>query len=293
MNIAPPKPGTRSGTCLKNHLTELETKNSKIALTTMPELPDLEVFSRNITKVLKGKKLVKVNVVQAKKLNVSEAEFKDALQGQVLTEVIRSGKQLHFNFKDGSVLALHLMLHGKLFWFEEKNENKFTIIEMHFDGGKSLALTDFQRQATPTLNPEKPDAPDALDKEANLEFWKATLHKSKSAVKSIIMDQHVIQGIGNAYADEILYDARLSPFSVANKIPDDQIKVLAKSVKNVLQDAVKEIAKASPDIISGEVREFLKVHRPKSDTTPSGATIHQKTLSSRKTYYTDEQQLYK
>jgi len=258
----------------------------------MPELPDLEVFSHNLTKVLKAKKLGKVNVVQAKKLNVSAEEFTHALEGEVLTDVVRSGKQLHFNFKNGTTLALHLMLHGQLHWFNDENENKYTIIEMHFDSGRSLALTDFQRQATPTLNPETAEAPDALAKEVNLEFWSDALQKSRSAVKSILMDQHVLRGIGNAYADEILYEARISPFSVANKIPNDQVKILAKSVKTVLQNAIKEIAKADPDIISGEMRDFLKVHRPKNDTTPSGAAILQKPLSSRKTYYTEEQELY-
>ncbi|MFD1256758.1 DNA-formamidopyrimidine glycosylase family protein [Mucilaginibacter terrae] len=258
----------------------------------MPELPDLEVFSINLTKALKGKKLVNVNVLQAKKLNVTVNEFTDVLQGQFIAGVIRSGKHLHFKFKNGTVLGLHLMLHGQLHWFEKENENKYTIVELYFDGGTSLALTDFQRQATPTLNPEKAQSPDALDKEVNLKFWKDTLQKSKSVIKTILMDQHVVRGIGNAYADEILYNACLSPFSIANKIPDDHIKILDKSIRKVLMDAVKEIIKARPDIISGELRDFFQVHRPKMKTTPSGAIILQKPLASRKTYYTEEQKLF-
>jgi formamidopyrimidine-DNA glycosylase len=258
----------------------------------MPELPDLQVFSRNITKVLKNKKLLKIKVLQAKKLNVTVDELTKALEGQVLTEVVRSGKLLHFNFDKAQTLAIHLMLHGELHWFEKENEQRFTVLELHFEGGKGLALTDFQRQATPTLNPEKPEAPDALDKEVDYLFWKDVLQRKHSAVKTILMDQHVIRGIGNAYADEILYHAKLSPFSIANKIPDDYIRALAKSVKEVLLNAGKQIEKAEPEIISGEVRSFLQVHQAELSTTPSGAVIQQKPLSSRKTYFTNEQEVF-
>lgn len=66
------------------------------------------------------------------------------------------------------------------------------------------------------------------------------------------MDQKVIRGIGNAYADEILWEALISPVSVCNKIPDNKIKALSKSIKKVLKNAVKQIVKKKPDIISGD-----------------------------------------
>lgn len=258
----------------------------------MPELPDLQIFSRNLTKILKGKKLVKVNVVQTKKLNTTAQELAQALDGQTLTQVVRWGKQLHLHFTNHQILGIHLMLHGQLHWFEKENTNKFTILELYFEGDKGLALTDFQRQAKPTLNPEEVTVPDALAEQVDYRFWKNTLQQTHASVKKILINQDVVRGIGNAYADEILYDAKLSPFSIANKIPDSKIKALAKSVKKVLLDAEKEIEKISPDIISGEIRDFLKLHQSKRDTTASGAIIQQKTLSSRKTYYTNEQELY-
>jgi formamidopyrimidine-DNA glycosylase len=258
----------------------------------MPELPDLQVFSQSLTKVLKGKKLLKLIVIQDKKLNVTTKELTGALEGQELTGIERSGKQLHFKFKNKQTLGLHLMLHGQMHWFEKDNPNKFTILELHFEGGTGLAITDFQRQVTPTLNPDDAIAPDALADDADYKFWKNTLQNSHGSVKSILLNQDVVRGIGNAYADEILYDARLSPFSVANKIPDTHVKALARSVKKVLQNAEKQILKNDPDRISGEFRDFLQVHQPKQATTAGGATIHQKPLSSRKTYYTDEQKVF-
>jgi formamidopyrimidine-DNA glycosylase len=106
------------------------------------------------------------------------------------------------------------------------------------------------------------------------------------------MDQKVLRGIGNAYADEILYDAKLSPFSVSNKIPATNVKQLAKSIKKVLEEAEKQILKNTPDIISGEFRDFMLVHQPRKKQTPAGEMIHQKPLGSRKTYYTEEQELF-
>lgn len=257
----------------------------------MPELPDLQAFSHNLTKKLKGKKVKTVTVSVDKKLNVAVKQLQEALTGHELEKVIRAGKELHVLFKGGHILGLHLMLHGGLALFNNKeDEPKFTIITLVFDDGTCLALTDFQKAATPTLDPEPNDVPDALAVKEDYLIQK--LSKTKTAVKTVLMDQKVLRGIGNAYADEILYDAGISPSSASDKIPATAVKKLAASIKQVLQDAEKEILKAKPDIISGEVRDFLNVHRPHQKQTPKGEVIHQKEISSRKTYYTDNQELF-
>jgi len=259
----------------------------------MPELPDLQVFSKNLTKIFVGKTLKKISVPNTKKLNVSVSKLKSNLENQKLIGISREGKELHFEFKDGDVLGLHLMLRGKLHQFDEKNTEKYTIIELLFTDNSGLALTDFQGQATPTLNPEAREAPDVLSKEANLGFLKTRLAKSKAVIKSVLLDQHIMRGIGNAYADEILWDAGISPFSISNKIPDTQVKTLLKSIKSVLQKAEKSIIKSNPDIISGEIRDFMLIHNSKKEKSPAGAPIKVKSVGGRKTYYTDEQKLFK
>lgn len=257
----------------------------------MPELPDLQAFSHNLTKRLKGKKLKEIVVTESKKLNVSEKELKESLEGHELEKIVRAGKELHVLFKGGRSLGLHLMLHGGLWLYKEGDkEPQFRIITLKFDDGTNLSLTDFQKAATPTLDPKESDVPDALDVTA--EYLSAKLAKTKTPVKTVLMDQKVLRGIGNAYADEILWDAKISPFSASNKIPAGVVKKLAESIRSVLAHAEKEILKANPDIISGEVRDFLIVHQPRKKTTPQGKIIHQKEVSSRKTYYTDEQELF-
>jgi formamidopyrimidine-DNA glycosylase len=259
----------------------------------MPELPDLQVFSRNLTRALSGKRVKNVSVPNSKKLNVSLKELKSSLEGQLLTKVVREGKELHFEFKNGSVLGLHLMLRGQLYLFEKKNDHKYTIAEIVFDDDTGLAMADFQGQATPTLNPSVRDTLDALSEDVNFTFLKKKLEKSKAAVKNLLLDQHVIRGIGNAYADEILWDAGISPFSISNKIPDEQIRALAKSIKNVLKNAEKSIVKTHPDIISGEIRDFLVIHNAKRTHSPTGDKIEIKKAGARKTYYTKEQVLFR
>jgi formamidopyrimidine-DNA glycosylase len=257
----------------------------------MPELPDLQAFSYNLTKKLQGKKLEKVIVTVDKKLNVTTEKLQDTLAGNEVKKLIRAGKELHVQFKGGHTLGLHLMLHGGLSIFKDGEEQpKFQIITLVFKDGTCLALTDFQKAATPTLDPETSKIPDALDIDEN--YLAEKLGKTKTLVKTVLMDQKVLRGIGNAYADEILWHARISPFSPSNKIPAKNVKTLYSAIKKTLDDAEKQILKANPDIISGEVRDFLIVHQPRKKQTPAGVDIHQKEVGGRKTYYTGEQELF-
>ena len=130
----------------------------------MPELPDLEIFSHNLNKKLAKKELKEVAVVNKSKFKIPSTQLKKSLEGAKLKKVYREGKELHFAFDNDQVLGLHLMLHGKLNLFETRNEQKNTIIELLFDGDTSLALSDYQGAATPTLNPEEKEVPDALSK---------------------------------------------------------------------------------------------------------------------------------
>jgi formamidopyrimidine-DNA glycosylase len=257
----------------------------------MPELPDLQVFSHNLNKALNGKEITSISMPVSKKLNVPVSKLKKTIEGRSIEKIYREGKELYFAFDKGNILAMHLMLHGNLYLFSSKNENKHTVFEMHFDDKTGLALTDWQNAAVVTLNPEPNNVPDALSEEADFKYLKSKM-KTKSNIKTLLLNQKIIRGIGNAYADEILWDAKISPFSASNKIPDKEIHDLMRSIKNVLANAEKQIVKTNPDIITGEVRNFLLIHNSKKKESPSGAPIEHATNSSRKTYYTKEQTLF-
>jgi formamidopyrimidine-DNA glycosylase len=265
------------------------SQNQTIA---MPELPDLQAFSKNLTTKLKGKKVMALRFPYTKKLKIPATKFSNAIEGAKIENIRRVGKELYFEFDNGNVVSLHLMLRGNMYLFDKKHEQRFPIVEFYFNDSTGLVMTDFQGQANATLNPEERDSPDAMSKDVNFKFMKALLSR-KASVKNVMLDQKLIRGIGNAYADEILWDAGISPFSVSNKIPDEKIKMLVKSIRSVMTKAEKSILKSNPDIITGEVRDFLPIHNSKKKTSPTGAEIKIEVVGGRKTYYTNEQKLYK
>lgn len=258
----------------------------------MPELPDLEVFSHNLNRQLKGLAVEKVIVKNQKKINVTGEELIDALEKQKISKIYRSGKELYIEFEKKITLSLHLMLNGELHLLQDEDLPKYSILALLFENGSSLILSDFRGLAKVTLHPEEGEAPDALAPEVDQHFLEKTFAKKKAIIKNILLDQKIIRGIGNAYADEILWKAGISPFSAANKIPVAKLKDLSKAIHDVLTNAVKQISAHHPNLISGEIRDFLTIHNPKKSQSPSGVTIKIKKTGARKTYYTDEQQLF-
>jgi formamidopyrimidine-DNA glycosylase len=256
----------------------------------MPELPDVEVFSKNLHDLFANKKLLKVKVVNGRKLSDTAQSLSKNLQGKKLKKIFRSGKEMRFEFADGTVLGLHLMLTGDIFLFENKNDHPSTIVELYFEGGQNLALTDRMKNANIRLNPVDKEGVDALE----LDFgYLKKIFNRKTTIKNIMLDQDLIRGIGNGYSDEILWQTRISPYSIASAIPDEKIKELVKKIPSVLLEATKKIDAAYPGRINDEVKEFLVIHRKVNEKSPTGRPILIDEKGGRKTYYTDEQILYR
>src|SRR4051812_43397175 len=112
----------------------------------MPESPDLEVYSKNLNATYAGRRLNEVVVVNTKAVKDDEALLSHAIKGQILEKVYRAGKELRFAFSNKTILGMHLMLHGKLYAFDGDNNQKHSLVELHFEG-KGLVLTDYQRSA--------------------------------------------------------------------------------------------------------------------------------------------------
>ncbi|OKS88140.1 DNA-formamidopyrimidine glycosylase family protein [Mucilaginibacter polytrichastri] len=256
----------------------------------MAELPDLTVFAQILNHRFKGKTLKQLEVTEHRKLNVSAKDLQDALENQKLTNVTREGKTLQFHFSNDQVLGLHLMLRGELVAIENNEKPRFQILAFHFAQGDGFAVIDLQKQATPTLNPQPVAAPDALnlDKKAFVDL----LSKKRTVIKTLLMDQKSMRGIGNSYADEILYHAVLSPFSTAKAIPVKEIDKLFKSIGTVLQKAIKEIGEANGNNLKGELKDFMEIHSPLLKATRKGEPIKTDKIGGRTTYYTDQQQLF-
>jgi formamidopyrimidine-DNA glycosylase len=258
----------------------------------MPELPDVEVFTRNLDKMFAGKKLLKIEVVNGQKLKDTAAALAKRLNGKKLEKIYRSGKEMRFQFSGDVLLGLHLMLTGDIFKFEKKNDHHSTSAAMYFDDGTGLALTDRMRNANIKLDPVDKAGVDALSPELNFAYLKQAF-KRKANIKKILTDQDVIRGIGNGYSDEILWQAKISPHSVAAAIPDDKIKELVPIIKKTLKTQTEKIFKKYKDKINVEVKEFHQVHTKTKTESPTGFPIIIDQKGMMKTYYTKEQVLYK
>jgi formamidopyrimidine-DNA glycosylase len=258
----------------------------------MPELPDLEVFSENLSKKFKNKTLKQLTIHKDKKINAPKEAFQQSFIGNTLHSIKRQGKEIHFTFDNDQVLGLHLMLKGELHYLPGTKEIKSKIIDLIFEDGQGLTLSDFMAQAMPILNPPTSEVPDALSDDFNTEYVKKKFEKNKGSVKANLLDQKFVRGIGNAYADEILYESNVSPFSICAQIPAEAVDALVSSTKSVLNDAIDSIKGVNPEGITGEVRSFLKVHVSGKTQTDKGEPIQFKEISGKKTYYTNSQVTY-
>lgn len=259
----------------------------------MPELPDLEVFKGNLREELLGYPLRKIVVNNIRQTNFAD---KDLSFGHVtLKDIERNGKELFFMFTDNLTFSVHLMLSGTFNIINKSDGSAalpYSICTFCFDS-KSLIISDSQTLCRVTENPLLPDVPDALSELFTYDYLKSNLKNKKLMnIKSFLIDQKIVRGIGNAYADEILYDAKISPLSYCGKIPEERMKILYKSIADVLKNAIARIKEINPKIIGGEERNFLKVHNKNKSITDSGERIIIKTVASKKTYYTEEQIYY-
>ncbi|ACM18661.1 formamidopyrimidine-DNA glycosylase [Geotalea daltonii FRC-32] len=258
----------------------------------MPELPDLTVFAENLGKRVTKKMIRSVTCGRNLRLNVSPRELAESLQDQVIEGVERWGKEIRFLLGNGKILHVHLMLTGGFVITGKPDKVPFPQLVIGFEDDTSLVVTDEKAMAMAALDPEKAEAsPDALAVTVD-ELKRLISRFPKAKAKAFLIDQKVMRGIGNAYADEILWEARISPLSLMGKLTPQTIEVLAEKIPAVLQWAIVSIKERNPGITAGEIRDFLQVHNPSRKTSPTGRPIIKEKIAQKTTYYTDEQKLY-
>lgn len=259
----------------------------------MPELPDLQIFSKNLKNKLADKKIISFEIYNKTKFDMDIEKIEKILIDTEIIDVIRDGKELSFKLKNDNVFNIHLMLNGTLDICDKDNVSKINskIMSIAFIDNQVLVVSDYQGLCKVAFNPITSSVPDALSCTFEYLIGVAKINARKN-VKAFIIDQNVIKGIGNAYADEILWKANISPESKTGKIPEDRLKDLFDAIYSVLEEAIESIGKIAPDIISGEERSFLKVHNSKKENTDDGYKILTKKIASKNTYYTEKQQLF-
>lgn len=257
----------------------------------MPELPDLANYAVNLNKLLEGK------TIRGYRVFNQASVFGDVAMFSKLTvnspcSVFRYGKELFLEAAN-QTLSIHLMLDGTLYFEKNADNVKYKLFSVDFDD-TSLFVTDFKPLARVRLF-DVPDfsVPDAISQDFSYDYFSKKLFSTRKTVKALLLDQNFVKGIGNAYADEILWQGKVHPESVCNKIPMAAAEKLYTSISDTLTKAISSISSIAPITIRGEERSFLSVHNPARRLSPSGFPIHFSTVCLKRTYFTEEQTLYR
>ena len=236
----------------------------------MPELPDVETFKRYLDATSLHQPIKGVNVRSAYVLKgVSERELGRQLKGRSLERSCRHGKHL-FVRTDGDLwLRLHFGMTGSLEYLRDQRQApKDTRVLFGFANHSRLAFRDQRKFGEIGLLKDVDEflrkralGPDALD--INLSQFKGIVKKHRAAVKTILLNQKLIAGIGNIYADEILFRARIHPATQASALKKKTVTELLRATRHILKEAID--AQADADLMP---RSWLLPHRGKGGKCP-------------------------
>lgn len=254
----------------------------------MPELPDVETFKRYMDSTSLHKAIEAVQVRSAKILeNVSSRKLQASLRGRQFESTRRHGKYLMAQIDDGSWLTFHFGMTGRFKYFKDmENEPDHSRLRIRFKSGFHLAY-DCQRQLgrvglvedAETLVQDKGLGPDAIT--VDLPAFKERLQRARGSVKSALMNQRLIAGIGNIYSDEILFQAGLHPRTKVNHLDERELRRVFRTMKRVLRTAVDR--QADPRRLP---RSYLIPRRGRSAECPHCAgELESIKVSGRTAYY--------
>ena len=254
----------------------------------MPEMPEVESLANFLTDRCVGHSIARIDLAAFSALKTYDPPL-SAFSGLEVDAVTRHGK-----FLDLSASGLHLVFHlaraGWLRWRETLPEAPARpgkgplALRVRLDDGSGFDLTEAGTQrklavyavTDPQQIPHVATlGPDPLAPEFDREMLAALLRAAgRSQLKGVLKDQRTIAGIGNAYSDEILHAARLSPFKPSNALTDAELTTLYEAIKNELSDAIKRAEGLAAKDLKGEKKSGLRVHGRKGEACDvCGGTI--------------------
>lgn len=254
----------------------------------MPELPEVELYCRYFTSHALHHRLRAVRILDARILGVREATLRRALVGHEFDRVRRHGKHL-FAAVGSAWLHLHFGMSGDLaFYRDEAEAPRFARVVFDFEDGTHLAYDDMRLFGVVGITPD-PDAfiadhelgPDPLDPTFGLVAFRKIVGRRRAAVKSMLLSQDVIAGMGNLYVDETLYRAAIHPRRPADTLSAGEVKAIFTSMRGVLKEAIgfKSRGGTYP-------ARYLTQHREEGDRCPRcGGSIQRTVVFGRTTYF--------
>ena len=213
----------------------------------MPELPEVEVLARHLVPLLRGRVVRGVGVRRAKVLRPTTArQLREALRGARFVGLIRRGKYLLFELRGPGQrhriqLLAHLGMTGRMFvTSHEQPLPKHAAVVLELDAGRFVFEdTRYFGRLTLDLAPLAKLGPEPLSAAFTLGNFAAGLKRSRQAIKVKLLDQSLVAGIGNIYASEALYVARVSPRRAARGLTRAEVARLQRAVRRVLAEAIR------------------------------------------------------
>jgi formamidopyrimidine-DNA glycosylase len=262
----------------------------------MPELPEVETIKDELSPHIVGRQFTGVTVCDAKIVKQpSVEEFRRKLVGQRINGLERRGKYLIFHLSGGMVLIIHLKMAGALL-LNLKQTDRHTRVIFHLDNGSQLIFTDRRRLGALWLVENEQAiigklGPEPLAPEFTIETLAKRLYKRQAPIKAVLLDQAFVAGIGNMYADEALFAARIHPLRKANSLSPKEIKNLHKAIVDVLRSAIDSKGASvdtykRPDGQLGTAHTNFKVaHRGGRPCPTCGTPIQRLAIRNRGSYF--------
>jgi formamidopyrimidine-DNA glycosylase len=270
----------------------------------MPELPEVEALAHHLREHALYRPVARVDVASMSAVKTFDPPM-SALRGRVVTGASRYGKFLSVEFADRPDEPLHLITHlsraGWLRWHDTagaappKPGRGPLELRVHLDevGGPGFDLTEAGTQKRLSVylvaDPQQVPGiarlgPDALAVSAD-EFA-ALLTGHTERIKTLLVEQQWLAGVGNAYSDEILHTAKLSPYAVAGRLRPEQVDALYAALRSVLTDAVDRSVGHGAAQLKGEKRSGLRVHARTGLPCPvCGDTVREVSFANRSFQY--------
>ena len=270
----------------------------------MPELPEVETVRQGLKKLLLARIIKRVCVYYDGIIEYpSVLEFTSNIENQRINDIDRYGKWLIFVLDDYYLLS-HLRMEGKYFIKDASDElNKHEHVVFKLDNDSELRYMDVRKFGKMHLIPKdkiKDIGPlidlglEPWDKKLDISYLRDKYKNKKLPIKSVLLDQSIIVGIGNIYADEILFLAKINPYTRAMDLDDNDLFNIIKYTRKVLERAISEggttiRSYSSVNGVHGLFQQELNVHSRESEQCPScGNKIVKVKIGGRGTYYCEK-----
>ena len=266
----------------------------------MPEFPEVNVVIKKLELRTLGKTIKSVDVLREQTIEGDVENFKKTLEGSTINSFEQIGKFIVFHLSNKHVIVSHLRMEGKYFFKEEKSAlGKHDLVVFHFTDDTKLVYNDTRRFGRMSVESESnyKEVPPLCNVGPNpFEMNDASLlenaYKNKSiAIKTALLDQSIMSGLGNIYTDEVLFIANIHPETPAKMVSRPQLEEILKASKKVLDAAMKAGGSTihsftSEEGIAGDFQVQLQVYGKKDGTCPKcGAKLRKIFVNGRGTTY--------